>query len=207
MLSYSWHFFVGMVVSFLGSIPLGTVNLKVVQTTVNHNVKAGLMVAAGATLVELFYSWIALKFSGFLIENSQIDSYIQIGVIPVFFILGLYNYLKEHNADVQTGHVKKTVSFVNGLLIGIVNPLQIPFWIAYGTLLMSNHWIENEDSYINVFIIGIVTGSFLLLSILAFSSKRISNKLKITGSNLNKFIGIVFFLLALYQLGKVLVFD
>ncbi|HEY8400288.1 MAG TPA: LysE family transporter [Cytophagaceae bacterium] len=207
MSSYSWHFFIGMVVSFLGSIPLGTVNLKVIQTTINENVKAGLYFALGATLVELVYSWIALKFSGFLIENSHIDYWIQVGAIPAFLCLGIYNYQKEHKAILEVEQqVQKGKSFLNGIFIGLINPLQIPFWIAYGTLLLSNDWIINDDAYLNVFILGIVTGSYLLLAILAFTSQKISRRLKINGSNLNRLIGIVFILLACYQLGKVLFF-
>ena len=54
-------FLVVSVISFVGSIHPGTVNLAVVQTTLGHSRRAGLYLALGGSLPELVYSLLAVN--------------------------------------------------------------------------------------------------------------------------------------------------
>jgi threonine/homoserine/homoserine lactone efflux protein len=196
------HFIIGLVVSFLGSIPLGTVNLAVVQTTINSNFKAGFYFALGATIIELIYSAIAIKFIAVLMNNSNLDLTIQIFTVPAFFILGLFYFRKKEQSQIVK--VKSSRSFYNGLFIGLINPLQIPFWIGYGSYLLSNGWIKNDNNLINIFIVGITVGTLLVLSMIALLSKTILAKADLKTKYVNKGIGIILFLLSTYQLVRLL---
>jgi threonine/homoserine/homoserine lactone efflux protein len=98
--------------------------------------------------------------------------------------------------------VKRSQSFLNGLFIGLINPLQIPFWIAYGSYLISEHYIDNDDFLLNVFIIGICSGTMVVLTLIALLSKKIISKINIQTRLINKSIGIVLFVLAIYQIVK-----
>jgi threonine/homoserine/homoserine lactone efflux protein len=196
-----WHFFIGFIVSFLGSLPVGTVNLAVIQTTVNSNFRAGFYFSLGATLVELIYSAIAIKFIAYLLDNRSVEVFIQIVSIPVFIVLAIL-YLRKEESTAAT-EIKGRKSFYNGLFVGLINPLQIPFWIAYGSYLISNNWIQNSDYLINVFIVGISAGTLLVLTLIAFLSKRLVSSFELKTKLVNRIIGGVLIVLAVYQLIKV----
>ena len=197
-----WHFFIGFTVSFVGSLPVGTVNLAVIQTTVNSNFRAGFYFSLGATIVELIYSAIAIKFIAYLLDNRSVEIFIQIVSIPVFIVLAIL-YLRKEESAVST-EIKGRKSFYNGLFIGLLNPLQIPFWIAYGSYLLSNNWIKNDVYLINIFIAGISLGTLLVLTLIAFLSKRLVSSMELKTKLVNRIIGWVLIALAVYQLIKVL---
>lgn len=198
-----WHFFIGLAVSFLGSLPLGTVNLAVIQTTINANFRAGFYFALGATIIELFYSAMAIKFIAILLNNAHIEIIIQAISIPVFFLLGIYYYRKV--GEPRTVSIEKNrKSFFNGLVIGLINPLQIPFWIAYGSYMLSNNWIKNEDYLLNTFIIGICMGTLLVLTLIAFLSRTLISKINLKTQVVNKVIAAVLIVLSMYQTIKVI---
>jgi threonine/homoserine/homoserine lactone efflux protein len=201
MEDFLWHFILGLLVSFLGSIPLGTVNLAVIQTTININFRAGFYFALGATLIELIYSAIAIKFIALLLNNTNLDIVIQIISVPAFLVLGIIYFRKEE--AVKFAEEKKTKSFYNGIFVGLINPLQIPFWIAYGSLLLSKNWIRNDDILLDVFIMGICTGTLLVLTLIAFVSKSILSRIDIQAQMVNKIIGAILIILSLYQLFRV----
>lgn len=195
-----WHFIIGFVVSFVGSIPLGTVNLAVIQTTVSTNFRAGFYLALGATFIELIYSAIAIKFIAILIHNPSVKLLIGFISIPVLILLGIFYFRKEDTVEVQ--RTKNTKSFFNGMFIGLINPLQIPFWVAYGSLLLSKNVITDEPFLLDVFIVGICLGSLLVLTLLALLSKRIISRLSLQTKIVNKVIGVILFAIAGYELIK-----
>lgn len=193
-----WHFIIGFVVSFAGSLPLGTVNLAVIQTTVTSNFRAGFYLALGATFIELIYSAIAIKCIAILIHNPYIKLAVSLVSIPALILLGIFYFRKEDSVEVCER--KKTRSFLNGLFIGLINPLQIPFWIAYGSLLLNKNVISEDPFLLDVFIIGICLGTLMVLTLLALLSKRIISRLSLQTKIVNKAIGIILFLIAGYEL-------
>jgi threonine/homoserine/homoserine lactone efflux protein len=201
MTDYIWHFVIGMSVSIWGSIPLGTVNLGVIQTSVNRNFKAGIYFAIGATLVELVYSSIAVKcLSVLLVSQPQLKLWIEVIAVPVFIILGCLSIRKKASSEGQK--VTKRKSFFEGIIIGLVNPLQIPFWIAYSSYLLSNSWIKDDQALLSVFIIGICFGTLFILILIAALSRKFLSAMNFGGAYINKIIGFVFFGLAFYQVIK-----
>ncbi|MBO9701913.1 MAG: LysE family transporter [Sporocytophaga sp.] len=199
MVDIIWHLLIGVVVSFAGSIPLGTINLGVVQTTVSVNLKAGLYFALGATLIELIYSTIAIKLIGVLMTQTHLDSIIRMVSVPVFLLVAVY-YLKKEEKEGESRELKKGRSFLNGIFLGVINPLQIPFWVFWGSIFMSNKWIAKDDFLLNVFIAGICIGTILVLTLIAFLSHSIAARVNLKSQFVNKLIGYVLIVLGVYQL-------
>ena len=53
-------FFTGMVVSFIGYLPLGTLNIAAMQISVSDGVMAAMLFSFGSLLVEIIYVRISL---------------------------------------------------------------------------------------------------------------------------------------------------
>ncbi|MBK8289970.1 MAG: hypothetical protein IPK96_02445 [Flammeovirgaceae bacterium] len=55
-------FIIGLIFSFLGSIPPGTLNLAVLQLGMEHKIKTALRFSLAVAIIEYPYTWIAVVF-------------------------------------------------------------------------------------------------------------------------------------------------
>ncbi|MBN8221126.1 MAG: hypothetical protein J0L53_09375 [Spirochaetes bacterium] len=96
------NFLIGFAVSFLGSIPPGSINLRIITIVIERNLRAGVLFALGASLAELIYSSIAIVFSAYLTQNPSIKYWITIFSIPVFAALGIQSWWMSRRSDTAT---------------------------------------------------------------------------------------------------------
>ncbi len=193
------HFTLGFITSFIGSIPLGSINAGVVRISITKNYKAALYFIAGATIAELFYSFIAIHFSSLLLSIPKFEFYIRLLSIPVFVLLGITYFFAKTQKETSSLTHNNSNTFLNGLTIGFLNPLQIPFWLAYGTYFISMGWIKENFVLLTIFIFGIIAGSSFLLFLIAKFSSYYASRLTINYKMINIFTGSIFIVLALYQ--------
>ena len=194
------HFLIGFITSFLGSIPLGSINAGVARISITQNKKAAHLFILGATLAELIYSCLAIHFSSFLVSIPNFDYYIRILSIPIFILIGISYFLIQPKKNAEEPDKTKSNYVVQGLLIGLLNPLQIPFWLAYGTYFISVGWILKDVVLLNWFIVGIIIGSSCLLILIAKFASLYGEKYKINNRKINLITGGIFIILAAYQL-------
>jgi len=162
----------GFVFSFLGSIPPGTINISVLQLGLNHQMRGALFFTLAATTVEFFYAWIAVKFQIFLTESTAITQNFQFIAGAAMFVLGLINLSRKPSR--QAGKFGEgRVNFGKGLVVSLLNPLAIPFWVAVTAYLQSEGFILlSSNSRILVYVLGICAGTFALLVLVAILSKK-----------------------------------
>ena len=55
-------FLAGLIFSFLGSIPPGTMNLAILQLGLEHKIKIALRFSIAVAIIEYPYAWIAVVF-------------------------------------------------------------------------------------------------------------------------------------------------
>jgi len=60
----------------------------------------------------------------------------------------------------------KEMLTVKGVLIGLTNPLAIPFWLAVTAYLQSMDWLSLPANSYLIYLAGISSGKFLLLMLL-----------------------------------------
>ncbi len=166
-------FLVGIIFSYLGSIPPGMINISVLQLSMQNRKAAALSFTLACVLVEFIYAAIAVQFQMFLTDNTSISSYFQLITAIVLFGLGIANLIKKTKAiEPQKG--EKRNAFLKGTLISIANPLAIPFWLAVTISLQSMDWIVLEGAAFWWYITGISTGTFLLLLTIIVLASRYS---------------------------------
>ena len=93
-------------------------------------------------------------------------------------------------------------SITYGILLGFVNPVQIPFWIITGSYLITHEWIETGRWPLALFSTGSAAGAFLCLFIYAKSAKYVKEKLALSTQVINTSIAILFFAFAAYHVVK-----
>ncbi len=194
-------FLVAFVVSFLGSIPPGAINLSVLQLGVEHREGAALRFSLAAALIEIPYAFIAIRFQT-LLESSPwlIDNFKLIAAI-VLAILGLLSLKQQQQSSPSSALLEKIQKsgFRRGILVGLFNPMAIPFWIGVTAYLKQNGWVnlESLDQEI-AYIIGLSLGTFTLLFCLTYLSKALAPYFR-NNKYLSLMPGIALLLLSVYE--------
>jgi threonine/homoserine/homoserine lactone efflux protein len=197
-------FIVAFIVSFIGSIPPGAINLSVLQLGLEHRNDAALRFSMAAALIEIPYAFVAIRFQS-LLESSPwlIDNFKLMAAI-VLLVLGIMS-LRQANGSKPVSALVERIrksGFRRGLLIGLFNPMAMVFWIGVTAYLKQHDWVDlsstaNELAYI----VGLSLGTFTLLACLTYLSKAIAPLFK-GNKYLERIPAVAFFLLAVYSAGQ-----
>ena len=171
-------FLIAFFFSFLGSIPPGSINLSVIRLALDNKYNAALRFATAAALVELPYAFAAVQFEGVLTASPLIVDHFKLLAALIMIILGITNLSFSKNPSQRVQKMRES-GFRRGLLISILNPLAIPFWVGVTAYLNTQGWIELTSlNHIFAYIAGISVGTFVLLVLLAMLSRKIGSFFK-----------------------------
>ncbi|MEO9868962.1 LysE family transporter [Ekhidna sp.] len=166
---------VAFVVSYIGSIPPGTINVSVMQLAILNKRRAAIFFAFAASAVEFIYAGVTVQFHIFLNNNEVIADYFRIITSVALIILGLSNIFSRSTSSSVKVSTKVTGrhGFLRGLLLGFLNPMTIPFWLAITTYLENDDWINVDQGYgFWMYLVGLSTGTFCLLLTVNALGKR-----------------------------------
>ena len=193
------HFALGLISSFLGSLPFGTVNLSVVDTTVHHSFKAGVKMAIAAALVEIIQSFLAVHCGKYISNSIEMSTYVQIGVLVLMFALAIFFLLKKQSDGTETKKKWKMGNFAKGAVLGLINPQALPYWVFIITYFHTSPWFHFETDTIIAFLIGVSLGKLLALLLFGYLSLIIINRIAAVSKWMNKIIGGIFLLIGVVQ--------
>jgi len=192
-------FFIGAIASFLGSIPPGTLNILVLQLGLENKLKAALRFALAVALVEYPYAWIAVEFEAWITSSPSIQEHFKLLAAAVMIALGVLGIWTAQKPTMTTVKMQES-GFVRGLILSILNPQAIPWWIGVTAYLKSEGWIVLDTPLrLHSFLLGTAIGVLALLVILAIMSERVSYMVK-HNKTLAMAPGVVLLLLGLYTL-------
>lgn len=195
-------FLLVVLISFIGSIQIGAVSMAVIQTTLNRNRSAGVWVALGGSIPEFIFSFIALKGLLFLQQNQTIIDWLNLLIIPIFLLLGLYNFFqKEADNDEETViETSKNFDFAKGFSLGMLNPQLLPFWF-FILVYISKYFSINTLSAKYAFVLGTGVGAFAILAVFAHLTHLYHLRIRkiLQNYSINRLMAFVFISLALIQ--------
>lgn len=192
---------IAFVVSFLGSIPPGTINITSMQLSVQGQARAAFYFALAASLTEFVYAGITVRFSIFLSERPVFTENFQIITAVAMLILGIANLISKSSTKsfMADEDLKGRNGFKKGVVLGVLNPLTIPFWLAVTAFLQNHRLIHLNGQYFWFYLIGISTGTFCLL----LTVNKLGSKFTAIADNqlaVHKIPGVVFICLGVYNL-------
>jgi threonine/homoserine/homoserine lactone efflux protein len=94
--------------------------------------------------------------------------------------------------------------FILGATMCAVNPVQIPFWFGWSTVLFTKKILLPKSSHYNSYIIGIGIGTFTGNCVFIFGGQLVAQKLNTNQHILNWVIGGIFALTALIQTWRII---
>ncbi|MEO6612181.1 MAG: LysE family transporter [Chitinophagaceae bacterium] len=199
-------FFTGLMVSFLGSLPLGTLNIAAMQISVSDGVTAAMLFSLGSLLVEIIYVRISLVAIGWIRKQEKILKALEWVTLIIVLALAISSFYAALHPGVKKNIVLSSSlpKFLLGVIMCAVNPVQIPFWFGWSTVLFTKKVLLPRNDHYNSYIIGIGIGTFAGNCIFIFGGLLIANKISNNQHILNWVIGGIFTLTALIQLWKIL---
>ncbi len=199
--------FVGILVSFLGQLPLGNVNIAATQLNVQESQKSAWKFAAGLVVIEVIYLRLALTGINWIISNKMLFIILGWTTVALFMILGIASFIaaRKQSKDKKALMLNNKIDrFLLGLSISAVNPVQIPFWVTWSLYLINGKMLHPVATEYNVFTIGAGIGTLSGLAVYIYGGKWAIQKIKANNKSLNKFMGIVFIVVAFLQLYKMI---
>jgi threonine/homoserine/homoserine lactone efflux protein len=197
----------GLLISFLGSLPMGTLNVTAMQIGIQESIKHALLFSVGSLLVEMIYVRISLVAIDWVRKQERVMKIMEWLTFGIIAALAIGSFL----AAAKGGHEAKNVLLqnnMNRLLLGMfmcaINPVQIPFWFGWSTVLFSKKILEPKKSQYNSYIVGIGLGTLLGNCVFIFGGKWLVERLHNSEKYMNWVIGGIFALSALIQLYKIL---
>jgi threonine/homoserine/homoserine lactone efflux protein len=198
-MNFVTHLMIGLVAGILGTIPLGPVNLLVVNTTVSKNLRAAMVLASAATIMELIKPVLAIYFSWLITRHIQANMYIQLSVVLAFILIGLYFLLKK-SAVYEPGDNKRELpGFLKGILISFLNIPALPFWIFVVAYSEGTVGFDFSLATVGTFLAGVFSGRYGTLWMYARLSQYISERYSLIALWIDRIIAYLFFILALIQ--------
>jgi threonine/homoserine/homoserine lactone efflux protein len=193
------NFFLAFVFSFVGSIPPGTINLTLIRLGFEKKTWAAFKFALAASVVEYPYAWIAVKFEKLILSSPQISDNLHVIAAVTMIALGVINLLPTLRKTSEKPDLSQS-GFRKGLLIGILNPLAIPYWLAITAFLRSEALVTDLNGFaLHAYLGGVFLGAFALLAILILLSQKLISSLS-SVSLLKKLPGIILLVLGLISL-------
>ena len=153
------------IVSYIGSIPPGTINISVMQLAIRKKHQAAIFFALAAAIVELIYAGITVQFQILLTSNNSISDYLRIITSIALIGWGCGNIFSKSVARSIKVDTKLTGlhGFLRGMMISLFNPMTIPFWLITTTYLEKEGLIEITSVGFWMYLTGLSTGTFCFL--------------------------------------------
>ncbi|WP_103069987.1 LysE family transporter [Aquimarina sediminis] len=210
MTSLALYLILGILVAIIGAMPLGAVNLAVINTTIKENIKKASYIVIAAGIGEVFLAFFALHCSLELSNFFQENQWIQIIFILLFFSIGIYFLLfkSKLSGKPKSKRIKLTSSkFLTGFSLALLNPPVIIYWILAISLI--NKYIfelttKNSVTSLIFFFLGIYLGKVVTLYLYSQWGNKIAQKQGNSQARLSKIIGIALVILSIFQGIKIL---
>ena len=202
------HFIIALVISFVGSLPFGMVNMAVAHTAIRKGMIPAMFMAIGVCLVELLQAYVALKFTWLFNENMEIERIFQIIATVAFFASGVYFFffakVKTAIEAEEAPKIRRRNDFFKGAFLSSINLLAIPFWISFAAILTANDLLIRDDLHVFVFAVGTAVGTFGLLVCYSLLGTKVFSKSEQIKRWVNKFMGLLLIGFGVWQIIKML---
>ncbi len=199
-------FFTGMFISFLGSLPLGTLNVVVMNISISDGIGQASLFALGSLISEIVYVRLSLVAMDWVRKQQKLLRILEWVTLAIVLALAASSfYAATHPSVNENIFLSSTLHpFLLGLIMCALNPVQIPFWFGWSTVLFTKKILLPQNSHYNSYIGGIALGTIGGNCVFIFGGQFIAHKLGMNQNLLNWIIGGIFALTAVIQLYKMM---
>jgi threonine/homoserine/homoserine lactone efflux protein len=202
-MKYLKNILVGFVVSFVGSIPLGYLNVIGFDIYNQSGLSSVIPYLLGVILVEIFVIYFTLVFAEQIMNNKKLLKYIEGFSVIFMFLLAYIFYASSNNTEAQSTvlneYQNRTPYFV-GIFFSALNFVQVPFWVGWNLYLLNGNWIAIDGTKKYFYVFGTLIGTFFGMLALILSLHFLTSQTDFFAKYLMRIIiPLVFVGLGVYQ--------
>jgi len=206
-------FFIGIALNAMGYIPPGNINLTVAQLAINKGMRQVWYFILSFSCVEVFFTFGMMRFARWAmsdinpneaVSEVRLSTLVDCFMIVMFLVMGTITWRNRKKVPKTSNKKedKRSGSVLYGLILGVLNPVQIPFWLFFGNYVILHQWIQTDYLSLVIFSLGSGVGSSLALYVYAHFATYIQEKFALSSLIINKSIAIFLFALAAYLVIK-----
>jgi len=168
----------GFASGFLVSIPVGPINISIVNEGACRGFRWAFLIGLGATIMEVIYC--AIAFAGFthLFDSRVVKATMELVSFLLMLFLGV-KYLIAHSLPATTRSVETIehrlhphTAFWTGLVRCLGNPGVLLFWITISATFISHDWMDDTWQSKGMCLLGVTLGCFSWFTLLSFLVSR-----------------------------------
>ena len=206
-------FFIGIILNAMGYIPPGNINLTVAQLAINKGMRQVWYFILSFSCVEVFFTFGMMRFARWAmsdinpneaVSEVRLSTLVDCFMIVMFLVMGTITWRNRKKVPKTSNKKedKRSGSVLYGLILGVLNPVQIPFWLFFGNYVILHQWNQTDYLSLVIFSLGSGVGSSLALYVYAHFATYIQEKFALSSLIINKSIAIFLFALAAYLVVK-----
>lgn len=200
-------FITGLFISFLGTLPLGTLNVAAMQIAVTDGIRPAFYFALGALLVEMVYVRLSLVAMDWVRKQKRLFRWLEWFTLLIIVALAVTTFIAAAHPSGEGKNVILSSTmhrFLLGLSMSAINPMQIPFWFGWSTVLFTKKVLQPRNDHYNMYIFGIGFGTLLGNCIFILGGHLMVESLNANQNVLNWIIGSIFAITAIIQAWRML---
>jgi threonine/homoserine/homoserine lactone efflux protein len=194
-------FFIGMLISFLGSLPLATMNVAAIQISISEGITSAMLFSLGSLLVEIIYVRISVVAISWIQKQKKLFRILEYVTLLIVLALAASSFYAAMHPEHQKNVVLSSSlpKFLLGAAMCAVSPGQIPFWLGWSTVLFTKKILLPRNDNYNAYIIGIGIGTFIGNCLFIFGGMLIANSIRRNQHVVSWVIGGIFLATAIIQ--------
>jgi threonine/homoserine/homoserine lactone efflux protein len=207
MVNHIKIFFWGLMISFLGSLPLGTLNIAAMQIGIQESIKDAIYFSIGSLFVEMIYVRISLVGIDWVRKQEKLMKALEWLTLIIIIALAVGSFMaaSKGGSGAKNQFLENNMHrFLLGMFMCAINPVQIPFWFGWSTVLFTKKILQPVSAQYNSYIIGIGIGTLLGNCVFIFGGKWVAQRVADSNKYINWVIGSVFAITAIIQLVKMI---
>lgn len=172
----------GAITGFICAVPVGPINVAIMEEGIQNGRKQAFIIAIGALLMEMIYCIIA--FSGFatlfsdkiILATVELISFLAVTFFGIKYLMIDAVTVQGKRAKVVENRLSPHTAFWTGFVRVLVNPNVLLFWIMISAVLISNQTIQAEWKSRMACVIGAAIGIGSWFTLLVIGSARAKNR-------------------------------
>lgn len=186
---------------------MGSLNITAMQIGIQESVKNALQFVLGSLTVEMIYVRISLVGISWIQKQEKLMRAMQWVTFAIILALAAGSIAAALH---PSGEAKNVVLQNNlhrtllGMFMCAINPVQIPFWFGWSSVLFTKKILQPFNNQYNFYIVGIGLGTLMGNCLFIFGGKYLVQRINDSETYLNWVIGGIFSITALIQLYKII---
>ena len=174
----------GFFIALLLAIPVGPVNLTIINEGARRGFKWAVLITLGATTMEVLYCFVAFTgFASFLLTGEYIRAAMEVFSFVFMLVLGV-KFLMAKSVSIQLSEttdrlearigerLHPTSAYMTGFVRVLANPGVMVGWFFFAAKFISLNWVTPELSGRMACVAGVGLGTILWFLVLSYSSSR-----------------------------------